>query len=777
MKIKRLIIFLMFIYLLLLTACQTVCEKEGHNYNATSNNNGTHTLVCLNDAAHTVVEECSFREWVVVKEATLFEEGKEKRVCSKCSYKEERIIDPTHVHEYSDEWIIDKEATCKEVGYKSHHCINDGCTSKIDVTEVEKIEHSYGEWEVSIKETCEENGLETRKCSQCDFTDTRIVEALSHDEVKHGAKEPTCTEVGYNAYVTCSRCEYSTYKEIEKLEHKYSGKWTIDVAPTYENVGYKSHHCSNGNNCKTDITEIPMLPYSDGLVYKLNNTKDGYLVDEVDLLIESEVKITPIYNNLPVVGISYYAFENCRSLISIEIPSSITSIDTFAFYGCNNLENIIINNNAIYDSRDNCNAIIETATNTLLIGCKNTKIPSSVTSINTSAFYECSSLTSIEIPNSVTIIRGSAFRGCSSLTSIEIPNSVTSIGTHAFYKCSSLTNIEIPSSVTSIGDYAFSYCRSLTSVVIRNGLTFIRKNMFENCYKLVSVEIPSSVTSIGNSAFNGCSSLINIEIPSSITSIGDSAFNGCSSLINIEIPNSVTSIGNSVFNGCSSLISITIPFVGQYADGTGATNFGYIFGASDYSSNYAYVPSSLKEVIITGGTNIGESAFYGCSSLTTIVIPNSVESIGRTVLSGCSSLTSITIPYIGQYADGAGATNFGYLFGTTSYIKHSSYVPSSLKEVIITGGTSIENGAFFECSSLTSVVIANSIESIKSLSFYGCTNLTNIEIPNSVTCIGKYAFRDCTSLTIYCEVSIQPSEWDSSWNSSNCPVVWDYKKN
>jgi hypothetical protein len=141
----------------------------------------------------------------------------------------------------------------------------------------------------------------------------------------------------------------------------------------------------------------------------------------------------------------------------------------------------------MYDSRENCNAIIETESNTLLYGCQNTVIPNSVTSIG----YE-------------------AFSGRFGLTSITIPNSVTSIGYGAFYDCDGLTSIEIPNSVTSIGNSAFAYCDGLTSV------TF-----------------PQSVTSIGASAFYRCSGLTSIEIPNSVTSIGDWAFGGCSGLTSV----------------------------------------------------------------------------------------------------------------------------------------------------------------------------------------------------------------------------------------------------
>ena len=191
-----------------------------------------------------------------------------------------------------------------------------------------------------------------------------------------------------------------------------------------------------------------------------------------------------------VTRISGYAFRSCRSLASIDIPSGVTDIGSSAFAGCSSLTSMTVDsNNTVYDSRNNCNGIINTSTNTLIVGCKNTVIPDSVTSIGANAFYGCSGITSIDIPDSVTLIDIYAFAYCSGLTSIDIPGSVTSIGNYTFSNCSSLTSIDIPSGVTSIGQYTFYQCSSLTSITI-----------------------PDGVTSIGNGAFNSCSGLTSITV-------------------------------------------------------------------------------------------------------------------------------------------------------------------------------------------------------------------------------------------------------------------------
>lgn len=249
-------------------------------------------------------------------------------------------------------------------------------------------------------------------------------------------------------------------------------------------------------------------------------------------------------DGVKVTGIGVYTFYGCSDLTSVSIPSGVTSIEDDAFHLCYNLTAITVDqSNTEYCDKD---GVLFNKDQTVLVAYPNAKatsytIPSSVKSIGSYAFCDCSDLTSVSIPNSVTSIGDWAFSECSGLTSISIPNGVTSIGDDAFLGCSNLTSVSIPNSVMSIGDSAFYNCSGLTSV-----------------------SIPSSVTSIGDWAFSECSSLTSVNIPGSVTSIRKGAFCGCSSLTDVyysgtEAQWKAINIDN-VYNYNDDLLSATIHY-------------------------------------------------------------------------------------------------------------------------------------------------------------------------------------------------------------------------
>ena len=557
---------------------------------------------------------------------------------------------------------------------------------------------------------------------------------------------------------------------------------------------------SNGSLVKEAVIEEGVTSIGKCAFSKCSNLTNISISDSVTSIGESAFynckSLTSLNVPNSVTNIGESAFSGCSSLTSINIPDSVTNIRDYVFNNCKALESIKVDEkNTIFDSRENCNAIIRTETNELIHGCKTTVIPDGVTSIGKSAFYNCDGLTSIDIPDSVTSIGDSAFSGCSGLISIGMSDNLTSIGSSAFWACKALTSINIPDSITSIGDDAFIWCRGLKSINLSNSLTSIGESTFYDCRGLTSINLPESLTSIGKSAFYDCISLTNISLPDSLTSIGDYAFRGCQKIASINIPDNVTIIGYAAFNGCFGLTSINIPknvtSIGEYAFSTciGLTSIKVDENNAVYDSREmcnAIIKTETNElisgckatIIPDSVTSICEGAFWCCSDLTSICIPDSVTSIGNSAFKGCKKLTNITISdsltSIAQsvFYDCAGLTNITIpdsvtIIGTSAFEGCSGLTSINIPDSV----TSIGNSAFYGCSGLTSITIPDSVSSIgasafsncgglasiilpdgltkiENQTFYNCSNITNIKLPDSVQSIGERAFAYCSNLLV-----------------------------
>ena len=372
----------------------------------------------------------------------------------------------------------------------------------------------------------------------------------------------------------------------------------------------------NLNGDEAEITYGGWSPYSGKFIIPSSVTYEGktYSVTAIGEFAFSECfGLTSVIIPNTVTSINGMAFRECSSLESINIPSSVNSIQSTSFRWCSALKFINVDiENITYDSRNDCNAIIETASNTLIVGCMNTTIPNNVTSIGEGAFF-----------------------GCSYLTSFNLPESVTSIGDNAFEECENLTTITIHKNIKRIGDCAFRECLGLTSIKVDAGNTIYDSR--DNCNAIIETNrntliagckktlIPNSVTSIKDNAFYGCVGLTAITIPNSVTSIGHHAFYKCSDLTTISLPNNVTSIGHSAFYKCFNLTSLIIPN-----------------GITRIESNTFYGCSGLKSITIPKSVQfIQVYAFANCSGLRSVNIPNSVTSIGNSAFSNCNSLTDV----------------------------------------------------------------------------------------------------------------------------------------
>ena len=453
-----------------------------------------------------------------------------------------------------------------------------------------------------------------------------------------------------------------------------------------------------------------------------------------------------------VISLGQHAFLNCLGFTSLYIGNSVTTIGQNAFSGCFNLETISVGiGNISYDSRDNCNALINTNTNELILGCKNSFIPDSVTTIGNSAFSGCSGLSGeLIIPNSVTVIGNSAFYGCTSLTGeLIIPNSVTTIGDYAFYNCSGFTGgLTIPNSVTTIGSFAFFNCSGFTgNLIISNSITSINNCTFRGCGGFTgNLTIPISVTSIGDYAFHSCSGFTgDLTIPNSVTSMGNGVFVGCSGFTgNLTISNSLTEIGNAVFSNCSGFTgSLTIP------------NTVTKIGESAFSGCNGFTGSLA---IGNSMTEIGNFTFYRCSGFTgNLTIPNSVTSIGSSAFNNCSGFTSSL--YIPNSVVSIGENAFrgtewyniqpnGILYLSDCCLGYKGSTPTGTL-TLLEGTRVICDAAFRSCNNLIGdLTIPNTVTTIGDEAFWYCSGFTgDLIIPNSVTKIGKDAFAGCSGFS------------------------------
>lgn len=412
--------------------------------------------------------------------------------------------------------------------------------------------------------------------------------------------------------------------------------------------------------------------------------------NSISYMLFSRTNLETIILPPNIISIGRYAFAYCNNLTSLIIPSSVTSIEEDAFAWCSGLNSLSVESgNTKYDSRNTCNAIIETQSNFLIAGCKNTIIPSSVTNIGGYAFSDCSDLTSIIIPNGVTSLGNYTFYNCSGLNSIIIPNGVTTIGNYTFYGCSGLNSITISNSLTNIGEEAFHWCSGLTTITSEILNPFeIGENVFynnnKNIYATATLIVPkgkkaayqstagwskfqniiesgkggvvgqnikvddltyiidenNTVMVVGPAWYSG-----DLIIPNqvtyngetySVTSVADDAFINSFGVTSITIPSSITYIGSYAFQDCESLTSVYITDLDAWCK----INFGFA-AIPDY--HLFLNGTEIKDLVIPNSiTSIKYGAFRCCSGLTSVTIPNSVTNKGNSAFEYCSGLTTIT---------------------------------------------------------------------------------------------------------------------------------------
>ena len=475
-------------------------------------------------------------------------------------------------------------------------------------------------------------------------------------------------------------------------------------------------------------------------------------------------------NGWNTTELASYAFSGYKELTSLEIPSSVTTIDNYAFTNCTGLTSLRIPS-----------SVTTVGANGILNGCTglvNLTIDSSI--IATKSLYYLFGytyptwLSTVTIGASVTAILDGAFQGCSGLTafiveagsqnykavdgvlysfdgttlvaypakksetSFAAPSAVTSIGAYAFQGATNLTSLEIPTSVDVIGTKAFFGCSGLTSLTLPYTGWFFR-GISDNLSLAFTINAWNTDT-ITSYAFDQCAGLTSLVIPSTVTTINEGAFGNCPNLVSLTLPYTgwvfYQLFNKTAFTGSTAINSYYYPSALQLTiNSWNATSM----------ANYAFDGyKGLTSLVIPDTvTSIGILAFYNCTGLTSVTIPSSVTTIGASIFDGCSSLETINLDAANpnyQVIDGILFNKAGTeLIACPAKTSLTSFeIPSSV--------TSIDRVAFYNCSNLTSITIPTSVTTIGQSAFANCTGLTSLVVPSSVTNIDYSAFKGCTSL-------------------------------
>ena len=389
------------------------------------------------------------------------------------------------------------------------------------------------------------------------------------------------TTIGRNAFLGCEFLERVNITDLTA--------WcNIDIKGIDANPLYCAHHLYlNGSEVTnlvipSGVTEVKSYSFYGCTGLTSVSIPSGVTAIKSWSFTECR-NITSVTIPNTVTTIGSYAFSECNSLKSIMIPKSVTSLGSAVFDGTRDMTRMVVaSGNPVYDSRDNCNAIIETATNTLIEGCNTTVIPGTVTAIGQLAFSYRYSLSSLAIPNSVTTIDDQAFIGCKALTSIHIPASVTTMNYSPFQDCGNLTTITVAS-----GNPVYD-SRNNCNAIIETATNKLKAG----CQTTI---IPNTVTTIDRYAFSYCTNLKEMDIPNSVTYIGQDAFEYCEGLTSVHIPASVSFIGSWAFYSCPSLDDVYSEIVDPSAIQMGTYVFSGYHGGSDYTGRTLHVPAGSIE--------------------------------------------------------------------------------------------------------------------------------------------------------------------------------------
>lgn len=551
--------------------------------------------------------------------------------------------------------------------------------------------HSYGDWQVTKAATCTDEGEKTGVCT-CGDKLVEIIPVLDHVIARDLGLSPTCTEPGMTEQTFCAVCNIVLIPQETIAPTGHFEVIDEAIAPTCTSDGLsEGKHCSV---CDEILVAQEKISASHTFEYKYDAHSHSLVCSACGLVKDTAAHVDIFSGyctvcNAPITvteGIEYSVGEDGKTASVTGYRGSAQNVVIASEY--NGLPVTTIGKNA-FSGKDITSLFI----------------PDSITVIEQYALSECPSLKSVKMGNKVKEIGAHAFENCRALEDILLPKSLIRIDTSSFGGCEKL--IEVENGVSYVQNIAVSFDGS-DGAKLRDGTLMIAEYAFAQKADLVSVTLPDSVVRIGDGAFSECPKLSSVALGESLEYIGEFAFYWCSSIKTLTLPDSVKDIGHSAFSGCVRLSDLDLG-------------------------------SSLS--------SIAPYAFADCSSLKNVTVPNSVKTIGACAFYNCTSIENMTLPFVGETKDGDGALHFGYIFGaTSSYTGNGSYVPRTLKKVVLTNAILVEDFAFYKCSGIESITLPVTVFYIGEGAFSGCTSLSEIIIPDGLATLGRDAFSGCESL-------------------------------